>query len=177
VALEPTIRTRDHGDEPAVLDVVRTAFGTGGRSGQDEVDIVVRTWARGASVQPIDLVATDEPGDVVGHVLGAAGHLGDDELLAVAPLAVAPRSQRRGVGSALMTELIRRADEAGWPGIVLLGAPGYYKRFGFEPAGPAGIVYPPVGRENPHFQLRRLAGWRPSLRGDFTYCWEGPASQ
>jgi len=71
-----------------------------------------------------------------------------------------------------MTELLRRAEAAGSPAVVLLGAPQYYARFGFEPAGPAGIVYPPVGRNDAHFQLRRLTAYAPSLRGRFRYCWE-----
>jgi predicted N-acetyltransferase YhbS len=60
---------------------------------------------------------------------------------------------------------------AGWPAVVLLGEPSYYRRFGFEPAGSAGIVYPPVGPDSPHFQVRRLSGRR-SPEGRFTYGWE-----
>ena len=45
-----------------------------------------------------------------------------------------------------------------WPLLVLLGDPAYYGRFGFEPAGPLGLSYLPVGADNPHFQARRLAG-------------------
>jgi putative acetyltransferase len=71
-----------------------------------------------------------------------------------------------------MRELLRRADDVGWPVAVLLGSPDYYCRFGFEPAGEMGIRYPPVGDGNPHFQARRLGSYDPSCRGDFTYCWE-----
>jgi predicted N-acetyltransferase YhbS len=172
VAINETIETRPPELDQQVLDLVRAAFSDATRNGQDEVDIVVQTWALGASVKPIDLVAIDRTRDVVGHVLSAAGRVGDDELLAVAPLAAAPRQQGRGVGSALMEELIHRADEAGWPAVVLLGAPGYYARFGFEPASRYGIVYPAVGHASPHFQLRRLASYQSSPRGEFVYCWE-----
>jgi putative acetyltransferase len=74
-----------------------------------------------------------------------------------------------------MTELLRRAEDLGWPLVVLLGSPAYYERFGFEPSGPLGIVYLPVGAGNPHFQVRKLTGYDDSLRGEFTYCWEVPA--
>ena len=56
--------------------------------------------------------------------------------------------------------------------MVLLGDPGYYRRFGFEPSGPLGIVYAPVGEDDPHFQVRRFGGYEPTLKGEFRYCWE-----
>ena len=92
----------------------------------------------------------------------------------IAPLAVTPSRQRQGIGAALMTELLDRADAHGWPLVVLLGSTEYYPRFGFEPAGSYGITYQPVGTDNPHFQVRRLSRYDPSYRGDFRYCWELP---
>lgn len=160
-----------------VLGLVRAAFATGGRDGAEEVAVVEDTWRRGDD-DDIDLVAVDDDGDdgtVVGHVLGARARLGDTTVLAIAPLAVAPGQQRRGVGTALMEELLRRADDAGWPAAVLLGDPAYYTRFGFESAGPHGITYPPIGDpDSPYFQVRRLAAYdrAPDLRGPVTYCWE-----
>jgi putative acetyltransferase len=71
-----------------------------------------------------------------------------------------------------MTELLRRVETAGRPLVVLLGNPAYYGRFGFEPSGPLGITYRPVGEDNPAFQVRRFAGYDATYRGDFTYCWE-----
>jgi putative acetyltransferase len=72
-----------------------------------------------------------------------------------------------------MTALISVAEDRHWPLLVLLGNPAYYERFGFEAAGPLGVDYPPVGAGNRHFQARRLTSYRPALRGEFTYCWEG----
>ena len=97
---------------------------------------------------------------------------GGRDVLAVAPLAVAPSHQGRGIGSALMAELLRRAEVAAWPLVVLLGSPQYYGRFGFEASGPRGIVYRPVGPDNPHFQVCRLPGYDDSYAGEFRYCWE-----
>jgi predicted N-acetyltransferase YhbS len=170
-----SIRPTTVADRPPVLELVRAAFGGNGRDGQDEVDIVVATWSSGALAKAIDLVAVDDEGTILGHVLAAPGSLGADEALGVAPLAVAPSHQNRGIGSALMADLLQRAEATGWPAAVLLGAPSYYGRFGFEPSGPLGITYPPVGVDNPHFQVRRLQAYRPSLRGNFSYCWELPA--
>lgn len=129
------------------------------------------TWDVSAPDDTIELVAT-EGERIVGHVLGAAGTVDGTRLLAVAPLGVVPDRQGQGVGSALMHEVIAQAEAAGWPAVVLLGAPAYYSRFGFEPAWREGIVYPPMPPKDPHFQLRRLSTYKGSIAGSFRYCWE-----
>jgi putative acetyltransferase len=167
-----TVRTATTADHDAILAVVRHAFATDGRDGNEEVTIVADTWALGASVRPIELVAVEGDDTAVGHVLAAEADLGGREVLALAPLAVLPGHQGVGVGTALVGALLTRAEAAGWPMVALLGSPAYYGRFGFEPSGPLGVVYPAVGLDDPHFQVRRLSGYGPELRGDLTYCWE-----
>ena len=166
------MRTTGADDKQAVLAVVRGAFSARGGDGEAEVDIVVRTWALAARHELLDLVAVDD-GAVVAHALGAVGDLEGTAVLAMAPLCVTPSRQGESVGSALMTELMARAEAAGWPMVLVLGDPRFYKRFGFEPAGALGIYYCPVGRDDPHFQVRHLARFDASLGGEFTYCWEG----
>jgi putative acetyltransferase len=73
-----------------------------------------------------------------------------------------------------MTELLQRAEQAGWGVVVLLGDSDYYGRFGFETAAALGIVYPPVGPESPYFQARRTGRDDPSPEGSFRYIWEDP---
>jgi putative acetyltransferase len=165
------VREAEQIDRDVILALVREAFTGDGRDGQEEVAIVEATWRLGASPDGLDLVA-DDGGQVVGHVLGARGDVAGRTLVAVAPLAVAPAWQGQGVGKALMSAVLERADAQGWPAVVLLGAPAYYGRFGFQPSGPLGISYPPVGPDNPHFQVRQLTNFDPSLGGEFVYCWE-----
>jgi len=166
-----SIRVAESDDRDAILKVVREAFSRQGRNGQEEVDIVVSTWRLKAALGGLELVAVEE-NSVVGYVLGARGDLGGREVVAVAPLAVSTSHQRRGAGSALMRELLDRAEASGHPLVALLGNPAYYRRFGFEPSGPLGIAYLPVGEGDPHFQVRRLTAYNPSYRGSFSYCWE-----
>jgi putative acetyltransferase len=170
-----SIRPTGDKDEEAVIATVGEAFSGPERNGDDEVSIVKRTWALGASPEGMDLVAADGAA-IVGHVLGAVGELGGNPALAVAPLCVTPSRHGEGIGSGLMIELLRRAEAAGWPFVLLLGSPRYYERFGFEPSGPLGIYYRPVGPGDPHFQVRRLRPFDPSLRGEFVYCWEAAPS-
>jgi putative acetyltransferase len=171
VPIGVTLRTAVQGDRHAIVEVVRDAFSGETRDGQEEVDIVVDTWACGATHQGLELVAVED-GAVVGHVLAARGDLSGREVVAVAPLAVTPSRQGMGIGSALMSELLRRAEAEALPLAVLLGRPAFYGRFGFEPSGPLDIAYPPVGAGNEAFQVRRLPRYDRSYRGDFTYCWE-----
>jgi len=166
-----TVRATHPDDHAPVLELVRAAFSDATRDGQEEVTIVEATWRLGSTVRPIDLVAV-EAGEVVGHVLGATGDLGGREVMAVAPLAVAPAHHGRGVGTALMHELLATAERGSWPMVLLLGDPAYYGRFGFEAASRYGIVYPPVGADSPHFLIRTLRSVDESCRGSFRYCWE-----
>ena len=52
--------------------------------------------------------------------------------------------------------------------MALLGDPGYYGRFGFRLASEYQI-YPAVAGWQPHFQVRLLTAYRPSVRGPFRY--------
>ena len=78
----------------------------------------------------------------------------------------------QGIGSRLVGEFLARANNARLPLVVLLGNPGYYSRFGFEPARPLGITDAPFDPGDPHFQVTLLDAYDPSWRGQFTYCWE-----
>ena len=54
------------------------------------------------------------------------------DVISFGPLAVEPTMEGNDIGGALMRETIRLAKEAGFSGIVLMGEPYYYPRFGFE---------------------------------------------
>ena len=169
-----TVRSAEEADRPEILAVVRDAFSGGGRDPHEEVDIVEGSWAsEGAIPAGFELVAVAE-GTVVGHVIGATGDLGGNAVVGIAPLAVSSAHQGKGVGTALMTELLARAEASGRSMVVLLGDPAYYGRFGFEPASALSVVYRPVGPDDPHFMVRRFAGHDPTWSGEFRYCWETP---
>lgn len=156
-------------DRPAVLDMIRLAFGRGG----EEVGIVEAVWRSPRHAPALDLVA-ERDGVVVGHILHSHGDLADMPILGLAPLAVRPDAQGQGVGSALVREALRIADMAGEPAVIVLGHPGYYLRFGFEPASALGITYGPLDRrpDKRPFMVRRLHTFTPALRGVYRYAWE-----
>ena len=169
-----TIRPASPDDAAGILAVVADAFSYAGtRDAAEELDIVRVTWSAQRLGPLLELVA-DEQGTVVGHLQAAPGRLdgAPTPVAGVAPVCVGSDHQGLGVGSALMQALIEEATDRQWPLLVLLGDPAYYGRFGFEPAAPLGLSYPPVGPDNPHFQTRKLPGYAEALRGEFSYCWE-----
>jgi putative acetyltransferase len=159
------VRPARPADDDAIDELVAAAFG----GGDAELEIVRAIRALGIALPGLELVAEDN-GAVFGHVLLSEAHLRGRSVPAVAPLSVRPNRQRSGVGRVLMAEVLALADAQDWPLVALLGHPGYYPRFGFEPGRPLGVVYAPV--DSPAFMVRRLSAYDPSWRGPFRFGWE-----
>lgn len=92
---------------------------------------VVRALLRQAD-GVLSLVAVKD-GAVVGHVLFTLGTVdpGGERVALLAPLAVATRAQRQGVGSALTRAGLQELASMGARSVLVLGDPAYYGRFGF----------------------------------------------
>lgn len=94
---------------------------------------------RNADVELISLVA-EENGEVIGHVLFSTVALaGDLKIMGLAPMAVMPGWQNKGVGTKLVKVGLQACEQAGCEAVVVLGHAGYYPRFGFEPSVNFGI--------------------------------------
>ena len=117
------------------------------------------------------LVAVDG-GTVIGHVMlsGADLSRSDDvvQVLLLSPMGVSPDRQRQGVGSALVRDVLARADARAEPLVVVEGVPSFYPRFGFEPASHHGIE-PPFPLPDEVFMVLPLTAYEPSLRGRIVY--------
>lgn len=91
--------------------------------------------------QVVSLVA-EEGGSVIGHIMFSPVSLsGHPELriMGLAPMAVAPEHQRKGIGSALVRAGLEQCRQLGFGAVVVLGHPSYYPRFGFLPSAHFGI--------------------------------------
>jgi putative acetyltransferase len=126
------IRDERPKDAEAIRVVNDRAFG-----GDAEGRIVDALRADGALT--LSLVATVD-GVVVGHIAfspveAATGVTGSG----LAPVAVLPEHQRRGLGSALIEAGLTRLATSDAQFVVVLGHPEYYPRFGFEPASRHGM--------------------------------------
>ncbi|MCE7041379.1 GNAT family N-acetyltransferase [Dyadobacter sp. CY312] len=73
----------------------------------------------------------------------------DFSSLALAPVAVLPEFQGKGIGGMLIQAAHKRAKDLGYQSIILLGHEEYYPRFGYRVADEFGISLPfDVPREN-----------------------------
>ncbi len=168
-----TIRAEEPGDAAAVQEIIRSAFGaTDGVVIEERLNDELRRDP--ALVRNLTLVA-ERDGRIVGQVTSSYGMLDvpggrapGRPLVGVGPVAVRPADQGKGVGRALLTELIGRARQAGEPALVLLGDPAFYGRFGFRPATEAGIEAPDPAWGG-HFQALPLQADEPPPSGRFTY--------
>jgi predicted N-acetyltransferase YhbS len=105
-----------------------------------------RLRAGRAPARGLALVARDG-GRLVGSVRLWNIEAGGRPALLLGPLAVDASAQGEGVGSGLMQLAIARARTLGHEGIVLVGDPEYYARFGFTATATGNLVMPaPVER-------------------------------
>ena len=123
------IREERQGDAERIRRVNLAAFETG-----TEADLVDALRRRATPL--VSLVAEDDA-DIIGHILfspvtvtSAPGLI----LMGLAPMAVVPGRQRQGVGSTLVREGLERCRQLNVAGVVVLGHPEYYPRFGFVPS-------------------------------------------
>lgn len=109
-----------------------------------EADLVDALRTDPAWLPGLSWVATSGNGEeVVGYALLTRCRVGGEDALALAPVAVLPEYQRRGVGDAVIRALLdeaRRRD--GERLVVVLGHPEYYPKFGFARASVQGIRAP-----------------------------------
>ncbi|HEY5080408.1 MAG TPA: N-acetyltransferase [Bauldia sp.] len=88
-----------------------------------------------------------ERGKLVGSVRLWNIDAGGRNALLLGPLAVDPAAQGFGVGSGLVELALARAAGLGHAGIILVGDPEYYERFGFSAAPTGALMMPaPVAR-------------------------------
>lgn len=130
------IREEQPGDADAVRTVNEQAFGQG-----EEASVVEKIRAHCPNI--LSLVAVCA-GQLIGHILFSPATIETDrgpvEGMGLAPMAVLPQHQRRGIGSALVRRGLDRLREQACPFVIVLGHPDYYPRFGFERAGVYGLT-------------------------------------
>ena len=133
------IRFARAADHAVIAEVVEAAFGQ-----PDEARLVERLRAAGDVL--FELVWEDA-GAVTGHILFSRLFADRSELFAaLAPLAVRPGLQREGVGKALVRAALDHARECGAHGVLVLGHPAYYPKFGFAAETAARVNSPFSGR-------------------------------
>ena len=123
------------------------------------------------TARPLLSLVAERDSDIIGHVLFTAVRLapdhGDVPARILAPLAVSAKHQGRDVGGALIREGLDRLADDGVELVFVLGHPGYYPRFGFQPAGVLGFEAPyPIPAE--HAEAWMVTALRPGVIGSAT---------
>jgi putative acetyltransferase len=132
-----TIRAEKPEDIPAIHHINTAAFGQANEA--DLVDALRRNNAL-----TISLVAVKDS-RLVGHIafspVTITSSTATIAALGLAPMAVLPAYQRRGIGSQLVEAGLTACHHTLYGVVVVLGHPHYYPRFGFTPAKPLSIVW------------------------------------
>ena len=141
--LKIAIRRATPADWPAIVDINDSAF-----EGPGESALIWALERSGRAV--ISLVALAD-GVPVGHIFFSPIRIQSPgpsiPVAALAPMAVSPRFQRRGVGSQLVDAGLRDCVNQAYQVVVVVGHPHFYRRFGFTPATGLGLasVYSDAG--------------------------------
>ena len=115
-------------DADAIAALVTAAFAGAEHSDGNEAAIVA--GLRMGDGLLLSLVAEDE-GGLLGHIAASPVAVGGAPGWAcIAPVSVLPAAQGRGIGAALMRAAQDRLQNLGAGGVVILGNPDYYRRFG-----------------------------------------------
>lgn len=151
------VRAATPGDRAAIRAIQEAAFGR-----PDEASLVEDLQSEGAAL--LSLVAECE-GRPAGHVLFSRMWIDAPidkpidasksiDAVALAPVAVSPEWQRRGIGGELIRSGLDRLRGAGESIVLVLGDPEYYTRFGFsiEAARYLASPFPPQ-----HYMAMELA--------------------
>ncbi len=118
----------DAPDREAVRQLNLAAFDNG-----PEADLVDKL--RTLCEQYLAFVAVED-GVVVGHILFSPVTVEGSDIvgMGLAPMAVLPSHQRKGIGSLLVRHGLEFLGKCDCPFVIVLGHPEYYPRFGFEVA-------------------------------------------
>ena len=128
------IRKEEEKDYSQVREVLRAAFPSPAES-----QLVDALRENGKAVLSLVAVHGEE---ILGHILFSPVSTDpptSEKGLGLAPVAVKPNVQAKGIGTQLIREGLRLCRELNYDYVVVLGDPGYYSRFGFEQASPFGI--------------------------------------
>ncbi|BAY41028.1 GCN5-related N-acetyltransferase [Nostoc sp. NIES-2111] len=159
------IRPETTVDYLAIAEVNNLAFGR-----ENESQLIAKIRLSDFYIPELSLVA-EVDNVIVGHILFSYIELfGEEKLqvLGLAPMAVHPQFQKQGIGSALITAGLTKAESRGESLVIVLGHPQFYSRFGFVPSVNYGIKSPfPVPEDV--FMVKPLNNYQAKYQGKVIY--------
>ncbi|HEX6684467.1 MAG TPA: N-acetyltransferase [Candidatus Limnocylindrales bacterium] len=133
------VRAERPGDIDAIREVVLQAFCDEDNPLPGEPGLIDALRDGPAWIPELSIVA-EVDGGVVAHALLSRVTVEERDALVLGPVAVLPGRQRQGLGAAVVRAGLEAARARGERLVLVLGAPAYYGRFGFEPAERYGLT-------------------------------------
>lgn len=129
--------------------------------GAEPTEHIIVEGLRAAGALALSLVA-EEDGILAGHIALSPAAVGESAAgwFLLGPVGVLPPMQGRGIGSALVRAAMEDMRSRGALGIVLVGDPAFYGRFGFGSS--EGLTYAGVP---PQYVLAAVLGGVPPCGG------------
>lgn len=148
-----SIRRETAGDEAGIHALTMAAFHGHPHSDGSEPQLIDRLRREGDLA--LSLLA-EEDGQIIGHIAFSPATIADGtpDWFGLGPVSVRPDRQGQGIGAALIGQGLAYMQARNARGIVLLGDPGYYGRFGF--VHDLRLTYP--GPPPEYFQRRLFSG-------------------
>jgi predicted N-acetyltransferase YhbS len=138
------IRAENQVDYEVTESLIQEAFLNAEFSNHKEY-LLVHELRHSESFVPLLSLIAESDNQIVGHILFTKVKIEGiitKESLALAPLSVLPKMQRRGIGTRLLKYGLQKAKEIGFESVIVLGHPEYYKKFGFMSASRWNIKCP-----------------------------------
>ena len=130
--LDIDIRNESTGDYNNIKEINNLAFNQ-----EKEGELIENLRKKPEFISELSLVAVHDK-KIIGHILCFPVTINSDKksytTLSLAPMAVLPSQQKKGVGGALIKAVLDKAAKFGFTSVVVLGHPQYYPRFGFRKA-------------------------------------------
>ena len=118
------VRLEEFKDQDSVFAVNQSAFETPTEA--NLVDVLRR------EAHPIVSLVAEDNGLIIGYILFSpvtlSGHT-ELKIMGLGPMAVIPKQQGKGTGSALVKAGLAMCKALGFGAVIVLGHPGYYPRF------------------------------------------------
>ena len=151
--MEIQIRPELQSEYELVEKVNRDAFN------RDEESLLVHKIRKTPNYIPeLSLVASKKD-IVIGHIMFTKVRIINEDTefpsIALDPMSVAPKYQKKHIGSQLVLAGLDAAKELGYPHVIVLGHENYYPKFGFVPAKTFGLL-PSFDVPSTYFMAREL---------------------
>ena len=143
-----TIRLEDERDYRRVEEVTKKAFSYPERIERGQIGCPFEHWMvselrKRDGILSLSIVAVVDE-SIVGHIICSKAEVrtlrGIIPVLNIGPISVLPEYQRKGIGKALITNMLDKAKQLGYGAILFFGRPEYYPQFGFKEASLFGIT-------------------------------------